>query len=65
MNALSGFRLKGEYLMSMQEGAKNIRDLVEKIKPHLADMRGTHTNRVYEIIISYDKETDEFNITTD
>lgn len=51
--------------MSMQEGAKNIRDLVEKIKPHLADMRGTHTNRVYEIIISYDKETDEFNITTD
>jgi len=51
--------------MSMQEGAKNIRELLELIKPHLADMRGTHTNRIYEIAIRYDKETDEFIITTD
>lgn len=51
--------------MSGQYGAKNIRDLIEKVKPDLSDMRGLHDNRIYEINIRYDKEEDVFIITTD
>lgn len=51
--------------MSMQDSAKNIIELLEYIKPHLSDMRGTHDNRIYELNIRYDKEEDEFIITTD
>lgn len=49
----------------MQEGAKNIKELIETIKPHLSDMRGTHDNRIYEISIHYDRGEDEFIITSD
>lgn len=51
--------------MSAQDSAKNIKELIEMIKPDLSDMRGTHENRIYEIHIHYDKEEDEFIITTD
>jgi hypothetical protein len=49
----------------MQEGALNIKGVLEIIKPHLIDMRGNHTNKVYEILITYNVEEDEFIITTD